>query len=544
MSDLPLPVRRPRRAIRMSAKATGYTPPDWDKPVDYISSVLGWQPWHGTSELPGQCEVLDAYVAALRTQIENPNAPVKNWLRIEAGHTVGKTKLAAGIVSHFFDAFPDAIIYCFAPNHDQVNDLLFKELRIDREGRKDLPGRVLATPEITHTGGHFVKGRAFNNSKGKGSERIHGQHAPHQLFVLDEAEGLDDGVFSSVRSMASGGISIVLMLANPRTRTSTFHKMATRPEVQNFRISCLSHPNVVQGQEVVPGAVKRSYVESMLAAECEVVTEHSDEHMTFEVPWEPGTIYKPTSEFMWRVLGVAPRNISDKTVVPIGIYEGAVLRGVGIPPLETYLKRTTKAQRAEERGAFAALGLDVARFGHDYGTLYLAWGGTVERVRQFWKQDSNEYVRECARIAELLADAGVAELEFRIDGGGGYGSAAVDRLKVNKDLRSRFKHYKVYEVDFGGVPHLTKSYANRVTEMYDHVATFLRTAALINPPENLAEDLTERRYDWVTARRVEVRQLEDKDRFKLRVGRSPDDGDGCALAMADRSLFNDKVQLW
>lgn len=84
-------------------------------PVRYIVDKLGWWPWAGESEQPGQIEVLAAYADALRAQIEPDGALVRNRIRIEAGHTVGKTKLAAGIVNHFFDCFPPAIVYTYAP---------------------------------------------------------------------------------------------------------------------------------------------------------------------------------------------------------------------------------------------------------------------------------------------------------------------------------------------------------------------------------------------------------------------------------------------
>lgn len=88
-------------------------------PVRYIIDKLGWHPWAGDEEHPGQVEVLEAYALALRQQHERlayeqgelsreelrtwqPGQVIQNRIRIEAGHTVGKTKLSSGVVSHFF----------------------------------------------------------------------------------------------------------------------------------------------------------------------------------------------------------------------------------------------------------------------------------------------------------------------------------------------------------------------------------------------------------------------------------------------------------
>src|SRR5262252_3172541 len=96
-------------------------------PEAYVVDRLGWQPWRGTQEAPGQADVLDAYTRALEAQLEAPGAACQNRIRIAAGHTVGKTKIAAAVVNHFFDCYPPAICYTFAPTWEQIHDLLWKE---------------------------------------------------------------------------------------------------------------------------------------------------------------------------------------------------------------------------------------------------------------------------------------------------------------------------------------------------------------------------------------------------------------------------------
>jgi hypothetical protein len=307
-------------------------------PALYISEKLGWQAWSGIDGITGQQQVLDAYTLALRQLHERdsyekgelteadlehwqPGETIQNVIRIESGHTTGKTKILSGIVNHFFDSFAPCVGYCFAPSWEQIHDLLFKEIKADRKGR-NLPGRILDL-ELQVSADHFIKGRATNNAQ---TEGVQGQHGKYNLYVLDEAEGVADFVFDAIRSMTSGGISIVLMAANPRTRSSRFHKIASEPHVKSFRMSCLNHPNVVAGRELVPGAVRRQYVEEMLAAHCQEAPKHEPDEYTFEVDWKPGKIFLPDSEFLFRVLGVAPANISDKTLVPVGRYEAACKR--------------------------------------------------------------------------------------------------------------------------------------------------------------------------------------------------------------------------
>jgi hypothetical protein len=485
-------------------------------PAQYIRDKLGWEPWAGVGDALGQVEVLDAYAAALRAQHEHPDQLCQNRIRIEAGHTVGKTKLASGIVNHFFDNFAPSIIYTFAPTFEQIHDLLWKEIKSDRRD-KGLPGRILDLGlEISDN--HFAKGRATSNAGGRGTERAQGQHGKYLMFVLDEAEGIDDYVWDAVESMTSGGISIVLMLANPRTRISRFHKAASDERVVSFRISCLQHPNVVYNREIVPGAVKRAYVDGMLTKHCAVVQEHNADSHTFELPWQPGTIYEPDAEFLFRVRGIAPANMADNTFVPVGRYEAATKR-VSLPS-----------------GAIAWMGVDVARYGKDRGTLYTRRGDHLWHVASFAKQDTGVYARRIADEARALAADGVKSLHIRIDGGGGFGGGVVDRLVEDMDLRNLFDDYQVLEVHFNGAPIDPASYADTATEIYAHTAEALQVLS-VSAPDTLEQDLCERTYKWVKLHGIDVKKLTPKEEFKADFNRSPDDGDGAALAAAPDYAF-------
>ena len=52
-------------------------------------------------------------------------------------------------------------------------------------------------------------------------------------------------------------------------------------------------------------------------------------------------------------------------------------------------------------------------------------------------------------------------------------------------------------------------------------------------PDEMEDDLVDRRFDYVNRQGRILRKLEQKDVFKKRhKGRSPDDGDGAVLALA------------
>ncbi len=506
-------------------------------PARYIREKLGWEPWKGTPEEPGQAEVLEAYTLALRQQHERdawekgelaeedlrhwgPGQVIRSELRVEAGHTVGKTKLASGLVNHFFDCFQPSIIYTFAPSWEQIHDLLWKEIKADRAG-KGLPGRILDLA-LDQGPNHFAKGRATNNDGGTGTTRVQGQHGKYLMFVLDESEGIPDFVWDAVKSMSSGGIVIVLMLANPQTRTSRFHRARELPQVQSFRISCVWHPNVLAGREEVPGAVRREYVEAMITEHCEKVAAHDPDAHTFSVPWRPGEIYRPDAEMMWRVLGMAPANVADNTLVPVGRYQAACER-----------------EPAVEYPQLARMGVDVARYGKDYGTVYVRHNGRIRRAARLYHLDTTQYAGAIKEEAKRLHAAGVMSLHIRVDAGGGFGGGVIDQLGNDLDLLEMFRgqDLEVLEVHFNGRPYDLESYANLATEMYAEAAETLRGIAVLDPPAELEADLCDRPYAWKNRAGVSVKALEPKDEYKKRNKRSPDDGDGFVLCAAPDFIF-------
>jgi len=544
---------RARAALELRRRGQQTTSDEFEEtrfdPIEYVRKRFGWEPWRGTPDLPGQAEVFDAYALALRQQMERksfeagevkkedlnywrPGETIKNRIRIESGHTIGKTKAAAGIVSHFFDHFTPSITYTFAPSWEQVKHLLWKEIKSDRHG-KNLAGRVLDNCEIKFKPDHFAVGRATSNSQGRGTERVQGQHGEYLMFVLDEAEGVADYVYDAVDSMTSGGISIVLMLANPRTRVSRFHKAGAWANVKNFRISCLHHPNVVSGREVVPGAVKRQYVEEMLEKHCEIVHEHNADEQTFTIPFSvqvngvtypAGTIFKPDPEFMFRVLGIAPASVSDKNLVSVGRFEAAT-------------KRTPQPDRPH----CMRIGVDVARFGRDFGTIYIRHNGVVWCAGRPSRVDTTEYVQsiKTAALAVHAKHPEITSLHVRIDGGGGFGRGVADRLKIDAELMSTFPDFLVLEVHFNATPQDEAAFYDGITEWTADAAESLKTLAILNPPEALQADLCERQYGWRNAKGKEVKKLESKEEVRRRLNppRSPDDGDGFVLAVVSDHLL-------
>lgn len=476
------------------------------------------------------------------------------------------TWLLAKFVSHFFDCFSPSITYCFAPTSEQINDLLFKEIRVDR-GDRDLPGFVFPRDtRIKYRADHFVTGRATNNANSMGTERTHGQHGKFLLFVIDESEGIPDFIWDAIRSMASGGIVIVIFARNPRTTTCRAHQLRSAPRTKAFRISCLDVPNVVENREVIPNLARRDYILDMLGDYAKEVDQHNPDDYTFELSWKPGIIYKPQQEFCWRVLGIAEENEALNTFCPYGRYDAAVERG-----------KASEFVFTDEHEQ-ATIGVDAARFGDDFGTVWIRRGDWLWRSGNFQSSDSFTFYNHIKGEMRKLVDGGVVEIEVRIDAGGGWGAGTVDLFNYDLDLKYRgnttdleqlkayattgeqrnqiqqridegegewagLLEFRVYEVNFDGVPSKPKDFYNLVTEMYYYLGESMRVLYLRDAPKALKEDLCKREYDYGMKSGRMVKVLTPKHRFKAAYQRSPDDGDGAALAAAPKQMFKTKTLL-
>lgn len=504
-------------------------------PIGYFRDILKIEPWKGRNQ-PGQYELLEDIGDSVRRQLAGESAI--RFFRVDAGHGVGKTYSAAGIVNWFFDAFQPSITMTTAPTRDQVEALLWKNIKTFRPHW--LPGRVLpGSPRMEKDHNHFAFGRTTSDAGGKGSERLQGQHDRFLLFVVDEAEGVSDFVFDAIDAMTTGGeVIIVLLIGNPKTRTSRFHKLGKRSGVKNYRLSVLDFPNVLDGKDTVKGGTGREWVADRIDWWCEVVDEHNDEDYTFSLPFNvvlphvkhpAGTIFKPNAEFMFRVMGIAPANLTTKAFVSPGRYEKA-----------------KENKPLEGQDSWARIGVDCARFGSDSGTIYVRHAGIAWRAAQVSQGLTSDYFQAIKKATLELRAKGVTSVHVRVDGTGGFGAGVVDALNADMELREAFeptanenREFVVVEVHFGSSAKERDKYDDIVTEMYAQAAETLKGLRLGRVPNELEQDLTERFYEYVNRDGRDLMKLEKKETFKkpTRVGRSPDDGDGFVLCVAPDFIF-------
>ena len=139
---------------------------------------------------------------------------------------------------------------------------------------------------------------------------------------------------------------------------------------------------------------------------------HDPDRHTFTLPYPirageqvfpPGTVFEPDREFLFRVMGIAPGDSADNTLIPVGRYEAALARKPA--DVDPALREPHKAR----------LGIDVARFGRDMGTGYVRHNGVVRRFAQFPQKTTLVYKATIKAELLRLAGLGVQDVEVRVD---------------------------------------------------------------------------------------------------------------------------------
>lgn len=179
----------------------------------------------------------------------------------ESANAVGKTHMAARIALWWYKCFPGAQVYtAAAPPLENLVRLLWGEI-----------GGILAKHESvfrTDTINHlhiargpqeFVTGVAIPaaGTPAQREAKFSGKHAPYLLFILDEADAIPPEVFAGIESCLSGGTGRLLCMYNPRSNEGPIQAMKERGVVA-LRLSAFDHPNVLTGEDVIPGAVTRN----------------------------------------------------------------------------------------------------------------------------------------------------------------------------------------------------------------------------------------------------------------------------------------------
>lgn len=399
---------------------------------------------------------------------------------VASGHSCGKTLTLATLIVEWMSSHRDARVICTASTNRQVHTVLWAEVqRLYARSRYELPGVMQERDwKISPTW------RADAVSVDDPTA-IQGVHGPATLVVVDEAEGLDARIWSAIESLLSSEGSRLVVAFNPVTPSGKCFEIWQRPDLyRQIQISCLDHPNVVSGENVIPGAVTSEWIEEIRQRE------------GVDSPF-----------WASRVLGQFPKTSTSSLLTLDEINAADVETGVDEAP---------------------RIGVDVARFGDDKTVLVvLDRSRSVVEVLDWHGQDTMKTV---GAIIDAMSRHSVSPDCVSIDSGN-VGGPVVDRLLE--------QGFDVQPVDFGSSPRgdwasivgRSAKFSNRKAELHWAVRAMIRQRVLRVSErwDMMRADLVAPTYSFTSQGKIAI---ESKDDLKKRLRRSPDFGDALVVAVA------------
>lgn len=444
-----------------------------DDPVGFAKDVLGLQIW----------AAMERILLAIRDHRK---------VAVRSGHKVSKSTTAAIIALWRCLCRDGSRTVLSAPTARQVKAIIWKELsKRHREAR--LPGELFLDPA---SGLRYRDSEVFGFSTAD-AEKMAGISGADLVFIIDEASGVDEGIFEAIEGNMAGGASI-LLISNPTQTSGTFYDAFTtkRHLWHTIHVSSEDTPNVQTGEMAIPGLATREWVQEKLS-------EWGEDSPLFQV----------------RVRGNFPTQ-SENTVIGLGLVETARTR--------------YDADERPLQGRFT-LGVDVARFGDDTTVLQpvLTDLQCALPAETHAKQDNVEVAGHVMDSVQKLR----ALLAYPVEAGPvavniddiGVGGGVTDHLRHSDRATALGITVNAVNVSSAATSSATDDrYSNLRTQIWFALRDWLREGGQLPPNGKLEGELVAVRYSFDTQGRSRV---EKKDEIKKRLQRSTDHADALGLAI-------------
>jgi len=489
-----------------------------DDPVGFGEEVLGET-------------YTDEVKAMMESVRDNPITLAKS------SNATGKTHGAARVATWWYKTFPDSQVYtAAAPPESNLKKLLWGEIGSVTEKHPELfETDTITNLHIQRSAQSFLTGVTIPSS-GTDAQReakFSGKHAPHLLFILDEGDAIPDEVHRGIESCMTGGHARLLIMFNPRSEMGEAYRMERDGRANVVRLSAFNHPNVVEGIDVIPGAVTRETTVRRVNQWCRPLVEGEQidgecfelpDYLENEIapdqggndypPLKPGWYKVMEPAFSYMVLGEYPAQGSTQliskewTAKARSRWDLYVTEHGEVPPV----------------GTSAIMGQDVGEFGTDQNVSCFRYGGYVER---------------------LVVWSGVDPIST--------GDRATSEYQTRNVLRA---NVDATGVGAGVAPHMQRNGCSAVSvkvaskptettelgefyilrdQLFWSCREWLRTdpGAMLPPDEDLLEELHTATYEVANGK---IRVMK-KDTMREVLQRSPDKADALNLTFYSPSFF-------
>lgn len=422
---------------------------------------------------------------------------------VESAHSVGKSLLAALLACWFYETHDDAIGLITAPVNRQIGEILFKEMRRIMPNCKEFAPKANS---LFRNSSHWVSGYATNTA-----DAFQGKHAKGGILIIfDEAAGVDQIFWDRSHSMFESGKKnhYFLAIGNPYNKSSPMYLEALTGRYNIVSMSALTHPNVVEKREVVPGAITYQTVKERLALDCRIADEHEyDKAFLFE-----GKNYISENPlFDVQIQGKYPSQSN------FSLYSEQDLANLLLPI-------------ADDKEYLVSIGVDVARYGSCSTVFVVRRGPNIVEVQAYKGfsilQTSNKIKELCNKYA--TKNLSPYQIPCNIDGSG-LGAGVID-LAGSKNDRYNF----IEVINNKKASEDIEAYVQgKRSEIWVRARDLARKKALsiaMLPEKQQELLLQELRMPEFTVTNNSLIVLESKEKIIKRLGRSPDYADSFGLS--------------
>ena len=458
---------------------------------------------------------------------------------------VGKSFAAAQIATWFYKTHPGAkVITTAAPPISNLQTILWGEIgKIVRDHPNLFIDDVVHNDmNIKRDAETFITGIAIPSS-GTPAEReakFSGKHDEFLLFIVDEGDAVPLEVYKGIDSCMSGGMARLLIMFNPRADRGAVAQMVKKQQGNVIYLSAFEHPNVVTGEDVIPGAVSREVTVQRINEWSDPLPKgEKPDIRCYEVPAflegvvgldKGGKPYPPipagwrivtNPEFFYKVLGKYPPQ-SETQLISRAWIDAAVSRW-----------QTYRALHGENppKLVMPIVGLDVADVsGRDKSAMAQRWGGWVAPIR-IWSENDPDSI--AIKSYEVIKSLGVSikEVKIKVDGTGVGAGVAPRMQRLGATMSERVMVASSPSQDardeFGNLIGIFPMLRDQLWWM---VMLWIKKdpGAMIPPDEDLIEELVTPTYEVYNGK---VRIMH-KDEMKEYLGRSPDKAESLILTFA------------
>ena len=232
-------------------------------PVTFCREILGVEPWEK------QWQIMEL---------------VRDHDRVAicSGHKVSKSHTAASLALWYYCSFPDARVVMTSTTSRQVDQILWRELRMirARSGRcveckeRDPEGLLIKRPcehsalidgeqgELARTGLKSEDFREIVGFTAKESEAVAGISGRNLFYIADEASGIDDLIFEAIEGNRAGGAKLLLLSQGTRNSGEFYEAFYGKSKLYaTMRISSEDTPNYKARKLVIPGLATYEWCE-------------------------------------------------------------------------------------------------------------------------------------------------------------------------------------------------------------------------------------------------------------------------------------------